>query len=300
MKKSAFCFILIVLSFKNFAQDQLFKKDNTKLLVKVLEIGTAEIKYKMFDNLNGPSYVLNKNEVSIIIYENGKHEVIQSEKNINNSQYSSGAENESPDKYKKDSLLYYKYKQSFGINFLNFANNEFGFIYQREFFKKHLSLLIPFSIGIGNPGVTETAYFNQYNYYSSYNNSYLNLERKLFEIGLGLNYYSTLKYPVNYYLGPVLKFMQYSANQTYYYSGQGYNNNINLATTLNRFTASITNGLLFRTKTRLNFNVFASLGFSYDETTDKVIDPITKKEINPITKDVKFYFWSGACVSFCF
>src|SRR4051812_35969728 len=58
------------------AQDQLFKTDNTKLSVKILEVGPTEIKYKIFTNMNGPTYVERRDKVTLIIYENGTHEVI--------------------------------------------------------------------------------------------------------------------------------------------------------------------------------------------------------------------------------
>ncbi len=59
-----------------FSQDQLFKKDNTKLDVKILEINPTEIKYKLFNDEDGPTITVLKSEVALIIYKNGMHEVI--------------------------------------------------------------------------------------------------------------------------------------------------------------------------------------------------------------------------------
>jgi hypothetical protein len=306
MKKALLIVTVIFCANLVLAQDQLFMTDNTKLLVKITEIRPESIKYKQFDNLNGPSYVLSKNEVSLIIYENGNHEVIISNVPTNKETGGSNGKDQTTSTYKIDSLSYYKYAQSISINFLNFANNEFAFIYQREFYKKSFNLVIPFAIGLGEPIITESVYFggnsNNY-YYTGYNYSYLNLNRKLIEFGLGLNYYASLKHSINYYIGPMLKFIQYSANQTYYYANGYYTSNpyyIEQTTTLNRFTASITNGMMFRTKGRLAVNLFASLGFEYDELTDKIVDPVTQNEINPITKPVRFYFWAGTCVGYSF
>ena len=58
------------------SQDQLFKKDNTKLEVKILEINPTEIKYKLFNYVDGPIITVLKSEVALIIYKNGMHEVI--------------------------------------------------------------------------------------------------------------------------------------------------------------------------------------------------------------------------------
>lgn len=57
-----------------YAQDRLVKKDKTEFKIKVVEITDSEIKYKKFDNLNGPLYNIKKNEVAVIVYENGKVE----------------------------------------------------------------------------------------------------------------------------------------------------------------------------------------------------------------------------------
>lgn len=54
-----------------FAQDVIVKKDGSTILSKVLEVNTADIKYKKFSNQNGPTYTISKAEVMTINYENG-------------------------------------------------------------------------------------------------------------------------------------------------------------------------------------------------------------------------------------
>lgn len=46
-----------------------------KIEAKVEEIGIDLIKYKVFENLTGPSYSIRKNDVASILYENGNFEV---------------------------------------------------------------------------------------------------------------------------------------------------------------------------------------------------------------------------------
>lgn len=53
------------------AQDKIYRTDGEVIEAKVLEIGNQEIKYKLFNNLNGPQYNIYKSAVSKIIYENG-------------------------------------------------------------------------------------------------------------------------------------------------------------------------------------------------------------------------------------
>lgn len=64
------------------AQDLIYKKDNSVLVVKITEIGLDEIKYKDFAKPDGPVLVIDKAEVKKIKYENGKEEMmIKSQEN---------------------------------------------------------------------------------------------------------------------------------------------------------------------------------------------------------------------------
>lgn len=58
------------------AQDRIILKNGNTLEARVTEIQSSEIKYKRFDNLNGPVYSLPKSDVFIIMYENGTKEII--------------------------------------------------------------------------------------------------------------------------------------------------------------------------------------------------------------------------------
>lgn len=57
-----------------FSQDKIHKKNGEILEVKVLEIGEAEIKYKIFNDLDGPIYSVDKDRLLKIIYQNGREE----------------------------------------------------------------------------------------------------------------------------------------------------------------------------------------------------------------------------------
>ncbi len=67
--------LLVVLSMSATAQDTITKNDGSVIQAKVLEITSTEVKYKRYNNLEGPLYVLNKTEVSAIKYENGEKDV---------------------------------------------------------------------------------------------------------------------------------------------------------------------------------------------------------------------------------
>lgn len=58
------------------AQDILVKMDTSEEKVKVLEIGSSDIRYRKFENPDGPVYTIPRSEVFIIRFENGTKEVI--------------------------------------------------------------------------------------------------------------------------------------------------------------------------------------------------------------------------------
>ena len=60
------------------AQDMLIKKDGEVIKAKILEVGTTEIKYKLFDSPDGPTLTINKREVRTmkIHSENGKNDKV--------------------------------------------------------------------------------------------------------------------------------------------------------------------------------------------------------------------------------
>ena len=63
-----------------FSQDVLTKKSGDDIKAKVLEVTTTEVKYKKFDNLNGPVFSILKSELLIIRYENGSKDVFNENK----------------------------------------------------------------------------------------------------------------------------------------------------------------------------------------------------------------------------
>lgn len=71
--------ILITLSFVvidiSNAQDSLIMRTGVIVLAKVIEVGGSEVKYKTFDNLNGPLHSVLKTDLLMIRYENGTKDV---------------------------------------------------------------------------------------------------------------------------------------------------------------------------------------------------------------------------------
>jgi hypothetical protein len=69
-------FVLLLLTSNCFCQDLITKKNGEDIKAKVTEVTASEVKYKRFDNLNGPVYSISKSDVLLIKYENGTNEVM--------------------------------------------------------------------------------------------------------------------------------------------------------------------------------------------------------------------------------
>ena len=79
--KTIYSLILIGFIFNNsklIAQDKITLLNGTEIISKLNEISDTEIKYKLFDNQNGPDRILLKKDIFSIKYENGKIEVYNS------------------------------------------------------------------------------------------------------------------------------------------------------------------------------------------------------------------------------
>ena len=59
----------------SFAQDTIMLKNGTDIQAMVQDIGIDVVRYKRFDNANGPTYSLEKSEIVMIQYANGSRDV---------------------------------------------------------------------------------------------------------------------------------------------------------------------------------------------------------------------------------
>lgn len=57
--------------------DQITLKNGEEIDAQVLEISNENVKYKRCDNLEGPTYILEKNKIFMIKYKNGSKDVFQ-------------------------------------------------------------------------------------------------------------------------------------------------------------------------------------------------------------------------------
>ena len=74
MKKIILYLSVMLLTSQLFAQDKIYKLKGSVIKAKVIEIGTDEIKYKLYDNPDGPIYVVDKSTLSRIEFTDGRIE----------------------------------------------------------------------------------------------------------------------------------------------------------------------------------------------------------------------------------
>lgn len=72
--KKLLVILLLLCSVSVFAQDVIVKKDGSTIVCRVENVSETDVTYKLWSDLNGASYVMDRLLVSAINYENGKKE----------------------------------------------------------------------------------------------------------------------------------------------------------------------------------------------------------------------------------
>lgn len=274
MKKSLTIFLLFFIGVV-YSQDQLFKKDNTKTEVKILEINQTEIKYKLFNYLDGPTIIIAKTDVAMIIYQNGTHEVFNTKAEPSTViVYKEGNEKQQH----KDADEAQKFaeftstKHLVSFNILEPLNGTFSMSYVREFANNLFHLYIPVSTGFAEP------FFNQpgntifsTNRYNYFNISDFKFTRKVVESGIGIHFQTSTKKTVTHFIGPYFGIAQYNGTfRAYKYTYDpiyGYYNNSPTSDhgfVMNRYYLMLDNGFLFRINKNFNIILTGGLGRHID------------------------------------
>jgi len=71
---------LSLFSFIALGQDLIIKKNGEDIRAKVIEITLSEVKYKKFENIDGPIYTLLIKDILLIKYENGSKDLFNGSK----------------------------------------------------------------------------------------------------------------------------------------------------------------------------------------------------------------------------
>jgi hypothetical protein len=84
MKQYALILLAIIFTMTGaFSQDIITTKTGEDILAKMVEVGHTEIKYKKFDNPEGPLFTILKSDVLMIRYENGTKDIFTEEPKSN-------------------------------------------------------------------------------------------------------------------------------------------------------------------------------------------------------------------------
>lgn len=225
--KSIITLFLLVTTLALHAQDAIYKKDKTKIDGKVLEVGDWNVKYRQASNPDGPIYTIHKNEIVIIIYQNGTSDIFTSEVRR-------------PRHKKFDSLAVNFKRNMIGVDIGEFSNVAVNITWEHIFGKKgKTGLRIPFSVGIG-PG------------WYSYNH-------KVFSAGADFLFFPTGQGKLRYYVAPYAEVGLYSGSYWFH----TYNADMAISYYQHyremRYSGGVKNGIQFQA-TR-NFSVTADLGF---------------------------------------
>ena len=273
-----FVFILMLLwTTRSIAQDQLFKKDNSKLEVKVLEVTPNEVKYKLKSNPDGPLYVVNKSEVALLIYANGEHETFPDSKPKTEIIYAPVSPFARMDSLraqrKRENLEQFKNvtknKNVVFLNSLALLNGTASFSYLREFANGLFSIHVPISASFAEPSLQNSLGFNNNYYYGNVYN--YRITHKAFDAGLGIYFHTSGKHAVTHFIGPLLRFAQYNGtfaaikytvDQYGYVQAQGPEGNYCFV--LNESYAMLNNGILFRITPTFNMMIHAAIGTIID------------------------------------
>ncbi len=283
--KGFFLSVLLILlcSSVAYSQDVIYTTGGNKLQAKVTEINSTDIKYKDFNNLEGPTYVITKKDVVLIQYSNGVAEVINNNPNSitpkgtdfvtyntakssektkpveKNKPVEKAKPSEKTKPEKKEFNLYYLNNNMISINALALANGDVTLMYDRDILNNKLSL----------------SFLGGYNFNSRMAglNAFIagtkDNAKKKYDAGFGINYTPRSTKRVQYFVGVLGKYMAYdyqsvvdtTNNQYKYKQANAY-----------QLAIMVTNGWVFRVTPTFNFKFFASVGVPINSTRLETTD----------------------------
>lgn len=200
--KKILTILFLAIQFYTFGQDKIILNNKKVIDGKILEVGLNEIKYKPSDNLEGPEYSIAKKEVQLILFSNGKEEIIKNTKNRK--------------EYLDSSFI--KYRNSITTDLFSPIYNDFSLAYERRLTNKNIGLKIPLFISVNKDIYFRNRYYDyNYNYipdeinysdstYLRYNNQFNNLKNIGFRSGLQSKFYFSDLKRVNWFISPELIF----------------------------------------------------------------------------------------------
>ena len=238
-----------------YSQDILYTTAGNKLQAKVLEINLKDIKYKDFNNIEGPTYVISKTDIVLIQYSNGVTEVINNNPATvapkTNEQVSTFNKpvDETKTSKKKEFNLYYLNNNLLSINALALANGDVTLMYDRDFLNSRMSVTF-----LG--GYNFNARMGGLNFLIADSKD---KAKKKYDAGFGINFMPRNTKRVQYFVGLLGKYMAYDYQEVIDTSN---NQKRFQPASANQLAIMISNGWIYRVSPNFNFKIFASFGAS--------------------------------------
>lgn len=248
---AVFSFLLFASS--AYSQDILYTSNGNKLQAKVLEINLKDIKYKDFNNIEGPTYVISKTDIILIQYSNGVTEVINDNPNTiapkttEQTATVSNSIDKTKTPEKKEFNLYYLNNNMLSINALALANGDVTLMYDRDFFNSRMSVTFlggyNFNARMGglNALIAESK----------------DMAKKKYDAGFGINFMPRNTKRVQYFVGILGKYMAYDYQEVIDTSN---NQKRFQAASASQLAIMISNGWIYRISPNFNFKIFGSIG----------------------------------------
>ncbi len=246
MKSILVILCLSILANLAFTQDLIVTKSGEKIEGKVTDVQNNQVKFHKKDNPDGPVYILNKDDIVMIKYKDGKTQVFIKE--IVEPRVEKEEPTEQPELGQH--LVTY---HLFDIVF-----NDFTLSYEQIFKGGSMGLEIPIGIGFN---------YNEYYAYGDYSNKFYS--------GLGLNFYPTGQGQWRYFVGPSFRL---GMARTQIYTPGTAPNWIGTEYVKEFFYAKlfVNNGIVYSPVPNLSISAIGSLGIKYFDIN---IDEYTQKGV---------------------
>jgi len=237
MKQNIFLLYCLLNSVCCFAQDVIYKADNTKVEGKVLEVNTFEIKYKLASDPEGPIRVISIPDLVFISYQSGSHQIFSPENRSSQPKF--------------DSLPFNFCKNFIGLDIAEFIYPSFGMAYERIFgMKGFFGLRVPFSIGLAN----------QYSAYDNY------AKGKIFNTGVDFIYFPTGQGKLKYYVAPYFEWGVFRYRNYGYSNSSSYYQNYIDKSDGQHYVGGIKNGVLCQPTRHFCLSADFGIAIKKDET----------------------------------
>ncbi len=198
MKTLLLAFILISLGADAVAQDTIFKKNDIVIPAMIKEVNPKHVRFKKFENPDGPDYLLFRSEVAYIKYANGHVDRLRDFK--------------APPRSERDLLPLPASMDSLGLGrrqlYLGITDPGFGILtvgYEYYFADGLFSARIPLSFGL-NMATDDAFKLDDYNSSPIDDRGGFYDPDKIVSLGIELSYFPRGQGMARYFLGPGFDF----------------------------------------------------------------------------------------------